>query len=62
MMEKKDWMRAVEHEYWSISAANPDWDKDLCAYFLEAGATEDDVWEYSPRLAYDSGLTEPDWV
>lgn len=61
-MDKEDLIRNLEHEFYSIIAANPDWDQTPGQFLLSRGLSKDDIWEHRPSVARDEGWDEPDWL
>lgn len=57
-------LRNLEHEYYSILAANPNWDMTLWDYLIsnEIGITANDIWEYSPEIGWAAAQPEPEWL
>lgn len=52
----------LEHQYHSMRAANPEWDRSLVQYLLGVGMTTDCVWTYYPEEARTAGMDEPEWL
>ena len=61
-MNANDLIRNLEHEYYSIQAANPSWELGLWAFLIGRGVDPDDIWGYSPQIGYDAGQEEPEWL
>ena len=61
MMETTELIRHLEHEYWSILAANPEWDKSLVQFLLDKRVAADDIYAAFPEEAAKAGLDEPAW-
>ena len=61
-MDTKDLMQAVEFDYHSIVAANPEYKESLWDFFIKRGFSPDDIWEYSPEVGREASQQEPDWL
>lgn len=60
-METHELIRHLEHEYWGIVEANPDWDGSLVQFLLDHGIATGEVYAAIPDLAIAAGLEEPAW-
>ena len=52
----------LEGAYYSIVAANPDYETTLWHYLRGADIAPDDIWEYSPEIGWNANQSEPDWL
>ena len=60
-METTELIRRLEHSFWSIVEANPDWDGSLVQYLRDNGIKDDDIYAAVPDLAIAAGIDEPEW-
>ncbi len=58
----KGQMQNLEHEYYSIYAANPALKMTLWEFFIDKGCSPDDIWSYSPQIGYQAEQLEPEWM
>ena len=60
--ELYDLWRNLEFEYYSIQAANPDWEMSLGQFMRSRHLSRDQIWELSPGTGLEEGWPEPDWL
>ena len=60
-METSELIFLLDHEYYAIAGANPEWDKSIVRFLLEKGIDPGIVYAYHPQEAEEEGIEKPEW-